>query len=253
LESVFNLSFDGANVYIKDTNNIEQIWINKYTTNNNYCLVGKNNDVKSMVFPIDVIKNVSIMSNCSVNTEFRKYSIIDESYLAPEGEPIEDYIREEYSTIKGYTGGVEIKTFLNSQALSLNLDKIEIEKWKNTEISVSEKCIKLNITNSLIDYILEQSSFYNMWKNIKLKDNLYKIQYIKNCILKYININNKIKFELRRSKNKTKTLKCSNKYYKNFIEYTNFKNELKYEDDKYYMYVYVDEFYTYYPKITIML
>ena len=193
------------------------------------------------------------MGNCATNTEFREYSIVDNTIFAKETDKQADYISEEYSVIKGYASGAEVKTFLNSQALSLNIDKIEIERWKNTEVSVSEKCIKLNITNSLIDYILNQSSFYSMWKNIKLKNNLYKIQYIKNCILKYININNKIKFELRRSKNKTKTLKCSNTYYKNFTNYSNFKNELKYENDKYYMYVYVDEFYTYYPKITIML
>ncbi len=253
LEKVFDISFDGANVFIKDTNDIEQIWINKYTTNNNYCLVGSVSDIKSMIFPIDVIKNVSIMGDCLLNTEFRKYSVVNDSELSPSSSKFPNYVYEDYVPIKGYTCGVEVKTFLNSQALSLNLDKIEIEKWKDTEITLSEKCIKLNITNSLIEYILSQSSFYDMWKNIKLKDNLYKIQYIKNCILKYININNKIKFELRRSKNKIKKLKCSNTYNKNFIEYKNFKNELKYENDKYYMYVYVDEFYTYYPKITIIL
>ena len=48
-------------------------------------------------------------------------------------------------------------------------------------------------------------------------------------------------------------MKFNSSYDSTKIEYENFKNELKHENGKYYMYLYVEDPYTYFAKMTITL
>ena len=165
--------------------------------------------------------------------------------------------KESYSGVKGYKTGYEMKSFFNSKAVVLNGadgNKIEITSWKNTEISKTKKYIKLDVTDSLVYNILFRPAFSAAWKYLGINSNDYKINYIKNTILNFININNKTKFILVKDSVKNTSLSFMTDYEENGTEVvTNFKNELKYENGKYYMYIYSEDTYTYYAKMIITL
>ena len=342
LEAVFGKSFDGGNVSIQSVNSINQIWINKYTEDSNYCsqrvenistyaipailhknekalreklydtgysLVKDDNDsdvqkeeyvlittprdmtfrimkeknassyiaseenlgVKytdcekdekkfikcitpskrisvdhTMLLSVDVIDKVSVLDDSWESTTFRKYEI----------DRING-ITEKYENVKGYRTGLEIKTFFNSKGIVLKSKnqsaEVEITNWKNTYINEEEGYIRLDINDSLVYSILQSGPFIESWQPLYLTTNEYKINYIKNYVLKFININNKTKFVLRKDKSMLKSLRFNGIYDDNFEEVKNFKNELKHENGKYYMYVYPTEKHMYYAKMIINL
>lgn len=341
LEAVFGRSFDGGNVSIQSVNPINQIWINKYTEDSNYCsqkveyistyaipaILKKNayaikerledigykfikeesngenepnyvivtspkdmtyriltqinakNYVMSeesegiqyadcgedeklffkcvtpnerisvdhtMLLSVDVVDNVSVLDDSWESTLFRKYEI-DRT----------NGITENYENVKGYRTGLEVKTFFNSKGIVLKSKnqstEVEITNWKNTYINEEEGYIKLDINDSLVYSILQAGPFIESWQPLYLTTNDYKINYIKNYVLNFININNKTKFILRKDKSMLKTLRFNGIYDDDFEEVKNFKNELKHENGKYYMYVYPSEKHMYYAKMIITL
>jgi hypothetical protein len=253
LEKLFKKSFDGSNVAVSDIKKISQIWINKYTEVPNYCILGSRKKVESALLSFDEIYDMSIILDPWYRT-FRKYyneTIKEKSKIYENKKFNMPY--EYFSDVAGYSTGYEVKSFLGSKGISLKSDKIEIESWKNVEVLPEQKCIKINITDSLIYLILNTPAFVNSWTNITKSGNEWKIKYIKNFILNFININNKTKFEVRRSNKLLKKMKFNSSYDSTKIEYENFKNELKHENGKYYMYLYVEDPYTYFAKMTITL
>lgn len=341
LEAVFGRSFDGGNVSIQSVNPINQIWINKYTEDSNYCsqrvettstyaipailyknektlrdilyntgyslskddsdghkeedlvLVTTPRDMsfrimteknasnyitseenlgvkytdcgkdenkfikcitpsdrisvdQTMLLSVDVVDKVSVLDDAWESTTFRKYEI---------GRT--NGITENYESIKGYRTGLEVKTFFNSKGIVLKSKnqstEVEITIWKNTYINEEEGYIRLDINDSLVYSILQAGPFIESWQPLYLTTNEYKINYIKNYVLKFININNKTKFVLRKDKSLLKSLRFNGIYDNNFEEVKNFKNELKHENGKYYMYVYPTEKHMYYAKMIINL
>ena len=341
LEAVFGRSFDGGNVSIQSVNSINQIWINKYTEDSNYCsqrvettssyaipaILHKNekalreklydsgysfvkedsdnqneenlvlittprdmsfrimteknasNYIESeavlgvkytdcekdekkfikcitpsyrikvdhtMLLSVDVIDKISVLDDSWESTTFRKYEI-----------ERTNSITENYENVKGYRTGLEIKTFFNSKGIVLKSNnqstEVEITNWKNTYINEEEGYIKLDINDSLVYSILQSGPFIESWQPLYLTTNDYKINYIKNYVLKFININNKTKFILRKDKSLLKSLRFNGIYDDDFEEVKNFKNELKHENGKYYMYVYPTEKHMYYAKMIINL
>mgnify|MGYP006934502663 FL=1 len=251
-------SFDGANILIDGVNKLNQIWINKISDVPNYCLTPNNvsadeDDKILFRYSIDVLHDISIISDLWSKKIYRSY------YNQKE---LNDSSNEFFKLSYGYVVGNETKSFLNSKGVVVRNDNkhtkfIDITSWKNTYISQAEKYIKLNVTDSLVYKILNTDAFNKAWSILKIKtsDNTYKINYIKNYILNFITINNKTKFELRAKPSILKTIRFNADLDEDdeIISYTNFKNELKFEDGKYYMYVYVNDAYIYYAKMTINL
>lgn len=249
LESIFGKSFDGANVSIKSVRKLPQVWINKYSENSSYCIQADLSISSNSKFymSFDVVKNVSVFNDSWENTKYRKYDKVQSGNVET----------ETYYTLPGYTAGNELKTFFNSRGIVLNSNvnkSITITNWKNTHISYASNSIKLDITDSLIYAILQEEPFIVSWNNLNLPTNNEKIKYIKNNILKHVIINNKTKFVLSKEKNNIKTLKFNGVFpteSNNLEEVKNFKNELVYENGKYFMNVYPEDKHMFYAKLII--
>lgn len=252
IEDIFHKSFDGANIGISNVNTLTDIWINKYSEEDNYCFTtttktinGKRVVVPKYKLSVDKLDKVSIMNDSWSFDTYRIYNSSNDN---------------SYSTVKGYTTGYEMKTYINSKAIAMK-GKIEIVSWKNTEISKENGYIRLNITDSLVYNILFNDNFDSAWKNLPKHSNDYKIKYIKNTILENIHINNKTKFILGRKKDEDDILEkkqtnidfVSEYNAEDCIEISNYKNELKHINGEYYMYIYPDDIKTYYAKMIIEL
>lgn len=252
IDDIFNISFDGANTVVKNVNTINQLWLNKYTDESNFCVKAlKNEDSSGNItynydanISLDVKKNISLMTTSWSKNLYRKYFTLESG-------------NQNFDVVPGYTTGYEIKTFINSRGINLNGSdgkSIEIVSWKNTEISDEEHYIKLDITDSIIYHILFRNSYVKSWRYLKLTNNTYKINYIKNTILPFININNKTKFILYKGKQVLNNIHFDNDYNESFgQEIVNYRNELKYENGKYFMYVYPEDYTTYTAKMIINL
>jgi hypothetical protein len=199
-----------------------------------------------MLLSVDVIDKVSVLDDSWESTSYRKYEIDKSSSIT-----------ENYTKVKGYLTGVELKTFLNSKGVVLKsknqTTEIVIDNWKNTYINEDEGYIRLDVNDSLVYSILQSTPFIESWQPLYLSTNEYKINYIKNYILDFININNKTKFVLRKDKSMLKTMRFNGIYNENLEEVKNIRNELRHENGKYYMYVYPTEKHMYYAKMIITL
>lgn len=256
LNKTFEKSFNCANISINTIKTMAQQWLNKITDENNYCFKNintqdfSNNDssLSDFKFAYDVKHNVSLINDMWYNSVFRKYSLQENS---------KNQNNEIYSKIKGYTTGYEIKSFFNSKGVLIKNDinatkTLEITLWKDTLISNTNNYIRLNISNSLLYVILYSDGFNKSWNKLKLKSNDFKMNYIKNYILKFINIDNKCKFELRKVNTILKSYYFNSEFDDQNTELcTNYKNELKYENEKYYMYIYPEDKCSYYAKMII--
>ena len=239
LEDVFCRSFDGANIMINGIKNISQQWYNKFTEDNRFCI--DNADMYRM--SIDLVHDRSIIKGPWDNDKFFKY------YAASDGS-------ETKENIDGYVAGYEIKSFFASRGINLNGadgSSVILTDWKNTELSYADNYIKLNISDTLLNYILFKNSFNYSWNYLGLTNNNYKIQYINNVILPLININNKTKFEVIKSSQSLANFQFSSGYPELYTAVSNVKNRLLIENGKYYMYIYPDENGMYYAKMTIEL
>ena len=250
IEDIFEKSFDGANVVLSKVNAISQMWFNKYTEEFNYCIKKPIKEEDKTTYrtktSLGVEHKVSIMKDSWNNKLYRNYSILNDRDET-----------EIFNYIPGYKTGYELKTFVHSRGINLNGSNgntIEIISWKNTEISTKNNYIRLDITDSLVYNILFRQAFSKYWKYLNLSDNTYKINYIKNTILPLININNKTKFVLYKDSNLSKYLYFNSDLNEDTAtEIINYKNELKYENGKYYMYVYPEDITGYYAKMIINL
>ena len=88
---------------------------------------------------------------------------------------------------------------------------------------------------------------------MKISSNNYKINYIKKTILPLININNKTRIVLKRNSTTSDTFNFVQDFDSTMITVDNYKNILKYENGKYYMYIYPEDNYTSCAKMIIDL
>lgn len=237
INDAFLTSFDGANILPKKVNTINQLWINKYTTESDYCI---STGWEKLSF--DVLHNVSIMENAWSAKKYRKYYTNNGT-------------DESYDSFPGYSTGFEPNCFINSRGISFNSGdgKITIGSWKNTKVIEKSKCIKFNITDSIIYLIKFSNGYKRTWEYIKATTEAYKSKYIKNTILNYINITSDTKFDIYMKSN-SETGYVVDTYTKdtpNTATKVDVKHELHYEKGKYYMYVYPESKGTYFAKMTI--
>ena len=239
LEDIFRYSFDGANIVLRNTNVIPQIWFNKYTEETNFCI----GDTSLYKMSLDLINDKSIMKSCWDNSMFFNYNSSDNG-------------RETKTSIDGYAAGFEIKSFFASKGINLNGangKQIELTNWQNTEISLSNRYIRLNISDTLMNDILFRTAFNNYWTYLRLTNNNYKIQYINNVILPLIHISNNTKFTFYKGTEQLNSYQFSSNFDESIPEISNIRNELRYENNKYYMYIYPEETGMYYAKMIIKL
>ena len=239
LEDVFKYSFDGANILINNTSTIPQIWYNKYTEETNFCI----GDTSLYRMSLDFIHDKSIMKSCWDNEMFYNYNTSSNG-------------RETKTGINGYIAGFEVKSFFASKGINLNGangKQIILTNWQNTETSIVNRYIRLNISDTLMNDILFRTSFNTYWNYLRLTNNNYKIQYINNVILPLIHISNKTKFNFYKDSQQLSNYQFSSNYDDSIPEITNIRNELRYENNKYYMYIYPEDTGMYYAKMTIDL
>ena len=246
INNAFNRILDGMNINVTNVEPLPQIWINKYTTSSNYCIPI---DSSYPRISVDCLSNMSIMDNCW-NNVYREYNVHD--FI--EGD---DYDNIEWRVeVPGYQTGYEKGCFLGSRAINFNGiegDSIDLTVWKNTKVIEKDKCIKLDISESLIYKILFTKGFSDSWRYLGLRSNTYKIKYIKNTILPLLNITSKTVFTFYVLEDTKKLAFKDLTSTPNMVQVGNIKNELKYENGKYYMYVYPEEMHTYYAKMHIEL
>jgi hypothetical protein len=245
INNITNTVLNGMNIRITGVSTMQR-WINKYTESINYCIPI---DSSYPRLSLDFINGVSLMDNCWTDI-YRNYNVT--GILGNE-----DYDNIEwYKKVAGYETGYEVNRFIHSRGINMNGsdgNSIDITVWKNTKISEKEKYIKLDITESLIYKILFTKGYSESWKYLNLRSNTYKIKYIKNTILPMLNITKNNVFSLYMIEDTKKLLFKDLNMLENVTEVTNVKNELRYENGKYFMYIYPTEPHTYYAKMHIDL
>lgn len=246
----FKQSMNGSNIFISGVNTMSQMWINKYSTEPNYC-GDVTATVSSLRTSVDVIHDKSIFDDSWKRGSYRKYYLIQDS----------NDTFEKYDNIDGYTTGYEQKNFFNSKGIQLKnfengkrgVQNFEITTWKNTSISHIRKYIRIDISDSLIYKLLNDANFTKAWDYLKLSSNNYKINYLKKTVLPLININNKTRIILKRNRVLRDNFSFIQEYDDSMTTVTNYKNTLKYENGKYYMYIYPEDNYEYSVKMIIDL
>lgn len=264
LNTILEKNLNASNILVSGISKLSQIWINKYTETIDYCIPNNETDLytyhgtdtpveKYHKLSLDVINNMDIMLGAWDNNIYRNYKY---QYITGSADHSIDNI-EWYEPVNGYETGFEPNMFINSRGINLNgIDgsTIILDNWSSTKIDLHNGFIRLNISETLIRYIMFSEGFLDSWDYLSLRNNTYKIRYIKNTVLKYININNKVKFEVydipgTYSMFFMDTLDED----ENLEKVDNIKHELKYENGKYYMYIYPDEPHIYYAKMTIKI
>ena len=143
-----------------------------------------------------------------------------------------------YKSENGIDTGYEKNTFFGSRGIQLKTGEIDntitIKDWTKTTLDKNKKRIRLNVTESLINYITFHPGFKSNWTSFENIKSFNKTKYIKNSILKYIDITSSCTFKLYYAKN--------SKYFdfidindRELIEIPNITNRLYKENDTYYI------------------
>jgi hypothetical protein len=164
--------------------------------------------------------------------------------------------------------------FLASRAITLkSMDQdtgyietyITIESWSNTKINPTERTVRLDITESLIDLINASSGYSESWirmTSLLNEDNgidvnymTFKKKYIYNTILKFIVVNEKTPFDLYIDHSSTSFGFESSEptSIENYTKDKNISNKLSLENGRYYMTISNMEKKRYYAKMKIKI
>lgn len=219
-----------ANIKLEKVNTLEQLWLNKYTTDTNYCFAADSSGYNAM--SIDMIKNYNIMTSPWNDKFFKKYTRTETNRFESAYEP-------------GYKNIPNIKTFFNSNAMIIknkNNNSIQITNWTKTTGNKNRNMISFNISESLINKIYTSKTFNDTWYKLGLNDNTDKINYIKNNIMNIININTTNKLNVYFYEDGVNgfvnTLSDTDKTKYKLV--TNIKNELIFSNGSYYMHIYMN-------------
>jgi len=223
LSTIFEKSFDGCNLRIKTIENVDQIFLKKYSTDD-FTQDGQKKTGISEFYDLCPVKN-------TFETKlFRTFT-----------DPVN--FQEETGVQTGYIKN----TFLGSQAITLNgLDgnELNIQTWLNS--SYSRNITKLNVTDSIYEHVMRSPGFKSIWAAIGSVEDSYKSKFIKNTIIDLINVTENCKLEIYKKQNSgvfefarsesdfsgyDKVNNVENKIYKDgdsyFIEITNLE-QMKY-------------------------
>lgn len=248
VSGVFKKGFDGCNILINNVNTIPQMWINKTTEEGEYCVTKDYNRLS-----IDVMNDFSIMKNSMDNTIYRKYywNLEDERRII-----------ESFVVTSGKSAAIEKKMFLNSRCTCLrdwksdDTRKVSVTKWKNVKTNASKKTIKIDVTSSLINMIMETDGFKSTWiKKNTYGDGTKKANYILNNIVRFIDINRYTTLDIKRKIGEYGNIDIVdfNDMGNDTKSVTNIRTELKYENEKYFLYIYPNEMGVYGIKMTFSL
>ena len=162
---------------------------------------------------------------------------------------------DSYIDYFGAFSGYEKNTYLASRGITLKskdelsgniVSSITIDTWFNTIVNEQKKMFKLDITESLIEYIKTSEGYSDAWSklaNLFNSSNLstidyttFKTKYIANTILKFIVINSKIPFTLYVNPSSTSFgFNSTEPAEGNFVKAENITNRLTEENGRYYM------------------
>ena len=235
-----SISCKGCNFNVSDISDIKQTWIRKYLSPGGK-LIKTTGDYTYKTTSINLVKGINPIRNCWEQDMFRTFSN-DDAYTVQNG------IEASYEKNTFFASrGLCLKSTYDSSTL---IDSITLSTWTNTEISISDHTIILNVTDSIIKKILSEDGYMDNWINIGTED-INKSKYIENSVLKYLEINNYTKFVLRCDYN-TNTLGFKSAYdISGYDVVSNFENELVYTNNKYYMKIKNLDSHTYYASMEI--
>ena len=181
---------------------------------------------------------------------------------------------DNYIDYYGAFSGYEKNMFLASRAITLkSMDQdtgyietyITIESWSNTKINPTERTVRLDITESLIDLINASSGYSESWirmTSLLNEDNgidvnymTFKKKYIYNTILKFIVVNEKTPFDLYIDHSSTSFgfESSAPTSIENYTKDKNISNKLSLENGRYYMTISNMEKKRYYAKMKIKI
>ena len=220
LDNIFGYSFTNSGISLSGIETLNQMWFTKYSQDSAFCT--QNKDYRLCV---DLRKGESIIRSPWASDLYTSYSI-------------GSYPNDILTYLDGYETSSDLKTFLGSRGVVL-ADKIVLTNWKNTYVDEERKLIRIDISDTILNVILSSRNYLNAWGYLRLPDDKYRSEYIKKVILNYITINNKTPFELYHKESSDQSVSFAvTENYDESERVRNFKNELKFEGGKYYMYIY---------------
>ena len=239
LSSAFGLDLYDCNTHVYAIESIPQIWFKKYSTSNSSTLYGS--EVGAMgLFPVT---DVRALKDFWETDNLRIYS---DTFT--------------YTKINGMSSGYEKNSFFCSRGLTLknknsNKGEISLTKWSGVTFDINANSITLNVTETLVNEIFTSEGYAKNWTGRTVPDSKYKIKYIENSVLPYINIDSKYKIKVSKLPNDNmgflnydEALNNSN-----FEESLNTETELYKESDKYFIRIKNAGNYTYTVKMTISI
>jgi hypothetical protein len=146
---------------------------------------------------------------------------------------------DNYTTNNGLETGYEKNTFFGSRGIQLKTrgtdNTIILVDWIDTFIDENKKTVKLNITETLINYITFSEGFMSNWTGLNSTEAINKTKYIKNSILNNINIGSNCTFKLYSVEDSTifRFFDYSSNY--TYKEITNSNSKIIKENDTYYI------------------
>ena len=219
LSNTFEMDFRGCNTVISSentsVNTINQMWIQKY-------IFSKKDNSSNTTLTLAELKDFSVLQSCFENKMFRTYTSGDT-----------------YTVNNGVDSGYEKNTFFGSRGLQLKTgnedNTITLTNWIDTVVDENNRTIRLNITETLINYITFSDGFKSNWTRFISTDTINKTKYIKNSILNHINITSNGTFNLYVVEGSTifKFFDYSDIY--NYNKINNMSNRIVCENDIYYI------------------
>lgn len=244
---VTGYSYFNANIWIESVGSIQQIWYSKRVdaSNLDFC----NPDASTYRLGLDVFKNYSPMMSPWDSSFNRKYSSSGSM-----------------SVWGGYKNCCETPSFFSSRGIMLrdssaNGRTFYITKWtdvfeeqttnyyKEDQDVINKKLIKIDINKNVLNTLLSKKGVIYNWIYVPSDDidDNSKSEYVKNSIMSLYSINNKAKFTFYRMKNISGLSKNFVDYSESysldrryeFGEITNIDSTITYENNHYYINIYV--------------
>lgn len=180
INSLSNSKLVSSNTNINNVNTIKQLWINKVYDTTNFDGSMRNG---TNSYGIDCIFNY--------NPLLTEWDDVRRIYSND----------DTYRSVKGFELNNKSKLFFGSVAPTINNEYIELNKWDNVSITkvnreytlynseIERYAIKLDLTNALLSYIKNETSFIDNNWGTTTYNNID--DYIKNILSYYYIINNK--------------------------------------------------------------
>jgi hypothetical protein len=240
VESAGQVSCKGCNFKISDVYSLYQTWMRKYRPFDMSLQMSSSDNNK--LSSLSLKHNVSITSSCWDQNLFRIYTTADD-----------------YEEQNGIDTGYEKNTFFGSRGLTLKtktdssiVSSITIDTWV---YEIKNNNIEIDITNSVINKILNEEGFILNWSTVTNDSNVNRKRYIQNSIInKYIDIQNAFenkRFSIWCNYNTDKLKLDTTSDVSEYDVVTNIDNELTFKDFVYKMILKNVPSHTYYISIDI--